>query len=121
MNDTIKKFNICILGWNDFDPDLIKNMWDLVKSSTSISVKSEGLIVLEFNAIGPDWKVTKKEELKDWSDLMLEKFPKYLLVPFRLKEGKIACYISKVESIMVRDISYSRGVRDIKDLMTSNI
>jgi len=99
MDMTKKRINIRFLGWFDFSPDLVEDMWEIIGLAHSISVKSEESIVLEFNDIGPGWEVTREKDLKQWSNMMLIKHPNYLLVPLRLENNKIICYVSKVRKV----------------------
>ena len=85
------KKNIMIFNWSDFDPELVTDIWELLKEARSLIVEAENPIILEFNNI--EGRMLTGEEITDWVAEMLEKHPKYPLAPMRIEECKIACYI----------------------------
>jgi len=89
------KKNIMLLNWSNFSTELVQDMQDILKHACSIIVKYEEAITLEFHSTYVDWDIKEEEDLIEWSEMMLKKYPKYKLIPSQLKNGKIICYIAK--------------------------
>jgi len=103
MSTTTKiKNSVTLLSGSNFSHKLIKDMGELIKTAYSIKAESGRPIILEFNCLSSDWIITKEEELEGWSNMMLKKYPKYLLVPSHLQDDKIVCYVSKSAHIYTK-------------------
>ena len=95
-----KPKNIKLLNWTELTPDLIEDMKDILKDAYSFTVRCGDPITLEFNSLSPKWEIKEEEELVEWTNMMSEKHPNFLLAPIRLGNNKIVCYISNSTNVL---------------------